>query len=235
MNLAIDIGNTKIKLASFKEGELVNRWISSEQELLSIIDQFEFIMASSTRNLSHPTIQKLRAIPKVKWLDSKLKMPFNNFYQTPETLGKDRLANVAGSTVVYPDKEVVIIDLGTCITYDYITAENDFMGGVISPGFRMRLKAMHNFTGNLPLVSPELGDKKGLNTHSAIFKGAFEGIVHEINGFANEFLKNPNSPIILTGGDASYFENDLKKPTFAHPELTLLGINKILELNVLEN
>lgn len=169
-------------------------------------------------------------------MSHRLMLPLKNNYRTPETLGKDRLAAAAGAVRLYPGQAVLIIGLGTCITYDFVSARGVYRGGSISPGLEMRLQAMHHFTEKLPLVKfdPE-ADLIGDSTTTALQAGAVWGMTSELRGMMDRYCKKyKNLKVILAGGGADFFKKRLKKPIFAHPNLVLLGLNEVLSLNVSE-
>ena len=148
-------------------------------------------------------------------------------------MGRDRIAGVAGAQVLFPNRSCLVIDIGTCVTFDVIDAKGMYLGGNISPGVELRLKAMSTFTARLPLVKRgKLGKLIGNSTTSALQLGATSGTLHEIQNFINEaraLYKGLN--VILTGGDAHFFAEQLKTKIFVNPNLVLIGLNKILEIN----
>ncbi len=167
-------------------------------------------------------------------LDENTPVPVKNMYQTPGTLGKDRLAGVVGANNIYPDRNVLIIDAGTAITYDVVDDQNRYIGGNISPGLTMRFRALHDFTGRLPLVEPktEVPFLAG-NTEDAIAGGVQNGIVFEMDSCITLFKKKFKDLIIIfTGGDAEFFDKKLKSTIFVDPDLILRGLNRILIYNV---
>ena len=166
-------------------------------------------------------------------LDHETKLPIGNLYETPETLGKDRLAAAVGANELFPDQNLLIIDAGTAITYDLVSENNEFIGGNISPGLQMRFKALNQFTGKLPLVSysDEFQDI-GRNTTEAIRAGVQNGILYEIAQTIELFNKNyQNLQIVMTGGDSIFFDKKLNYTIFVHFNITLIGLNRILEYN----
>jgi type III pantothenate kinase len=166
-------------------------------------------------------------------LDHQTKLPIANLYETPETLGKDRLAAAVGANELFPDQNILIIDAGTAITYDLVSENNEFLGGNISPGMQMRYKALNQYTGKLPLV--EYSDDfelVGGNTVDAIRAGVQNGIVYEMNGTIDSFNRiYENLQIVMTGGDSIFFDKILNYTIFVHFNLTLIGLNRILEHN----
>lgn len=166
-------------------------------------------------------------------LDHRTDLPIGNLYETPETLGKDRLAAAVGANELFPDQNLLIIDAGTAITYDLVSENNEFIGGNISPGLQMRFKALNQFTGKLPLVSysDEFQDI-GRNTTEAIRAGVQNGILYEIAQTIELFNKNyQNLQIVMTGGDSIFFDKKLNYTIFVHFNITLIGLNRILEHN----
>jgi type III pantothenate kinase len=161
-------------------------------------------------------------------------VPIINNYGSPETLGKDRLAGVIGAKHWMPNSNILVIDAGTAITYDLVTANGEFLGGGISPGIAMRYKALHTFTGRLPLLD-YYGDAEliGTDTASSIHSGVLNGAVAEMEGIIKGYQPlYPGLKIILTGGDHNYFDKRLKIKTFAALNLVLEGLNLILNFNI---
>ncbi len=188
---------------------------------------------SSTRKTNETLIKKLKRAVKLLVLNHKTKLPFTNQYHTPETLGRDRIAGVAGALKMFPKEASLVVDLGTCNTYDFIDEDKNYTGGNIAPGMRMRLQAMNHFTDKLPLLEAEDHDHlMGLSTAEAIQNGAIKGIILEIEGYIRA-LASKKRPInvILTGGDSLFFAKHFKKKIFAEPNLVLVGLNHILIKN----
>ena len=166
-------------------------------------------------------------------LDHQTELPIKNLYETPETLGKDRIAAAVGANEFFPDQNLLIIDAGTAITYDLVSEKNEFIGGNISPGLQMRFKALNQFTGKLPLVSYfDEFQNIGRNTTEAIRAGVQNGILYEIAQTIELFNKNyQNLQIVMTGGDSIFFDKKLNYTIFVHFNITLIGLNRILEYN----
>jgi type III pantothenate kinase len=166
-------------------------------------------------------------------LDHQTPVPIVNRYQSPETLGKDRLAVVVAAAGLYPAKSCLVIDAGTCITYDIIDQDKNYFGGSISPGMQLRFKALNTFTSRLPLVPH--GNFEGLTgttTGESIQSGVINGIVAEIDGIIDQYKVNfPGLMILVTGGDMNFFAKKLKSNIFAVPNLVLIGLNEILKYN----
>jgi len=161
-------------------------------------------------------------------------LPIRLKYTTPETLGKDRVAAAVGAFHLFPKENCLVVDAGTCLTLDVVSAEGEFLGGNISPGIEMRLKAMHHFTAKLPLVEKveTLGDWLGDSTKNAMLNGAELGALLEVEGFIGWCqVKFPSLRVVLTGGDADFFVKHTKTKIFAHQNLVLIGLNQILQHN----
>lgn len=157
-------------------------------------------------------------------------MPIKVDYDTPETLGADRIAAAAGAHAMFPGENCIVFDFGTALTVDFIDASGTFSGGNISPGLSMRFNAVHQFTGRLPLVSPSAPVRQeGKSTPEAINNGVVLGIMFEVEKYIND---NPGSKVIFTGGDALFFAKKLKTPIFVACNLVLTGLFQIAQLNV---
>jgi type III pantothenate kinase len=236
MNLAIDIGNTKTKIGFFEKHQLAS---SKSFESLSELNQFldpneiDFAIIASV-NLQYEEISsQLSKLNNPVLLNNDTPLPFINQYKS-KTIGLDRLAAVAGAQVLYPNKNVLVIDLGTCITYEFLENGTTYHGGAISPGMKMRFKAMHNFTARLPLINPRIvKDWISDSTEGAMLSGVVNGIQAEIDAYIQEVeRKYARLTVIITGGDAKFFESKIKATIFAIPELVLVGLNAILRYNV---
>jgi len=232
MNLVIDQGNTAAKVALFEGNTLVKVFHTkalTEELLLEVIREFRprFGIFCSVRFLG--TLKTLETLETFFELTHNLPLPLTINYQTPQTLGPDRLAAAVGAAAQKPATPLLVIDIGTAITIDYVSAEGVYNGGNISPGVELRFKALHQFTGKLPLINEE-GDipPLGYNTETAIRSGVIEGIVRELDSYIDEYKKKYNIFTFLTGGHAFYFESKLKNAIFADENLVLKGLNEIL-------
>jgi len=188
---------------------------------------------SSVRNIPEYILDLLTInIPKIHFLSYKSKLPFKIEYDTPETLGADRIAAAAGAFDQFQGKDILIIDAGTAITFDYLS-DSAFKGGNISPGLMMRFKALNSFTGKLPLVSPEDNyTSPGKNSTDAIRAGVITGIIYEINEYIRTFgEKYTDFKIIMTGGDSRYFKDKINHRVTYKPDIVIDGLNYILEYN----
>lgn len=238
MNLAIDIGNSRIKVAVFNDDKLLNTQIFEkfdDKDLKFIFKKHavknSILSAVSTYHDGITTF--LTANSKLIILDSKTPLPFKNQYKTPLTLGKDRIAAVAGAFAMFPQENALVFDVGTAITHEFINAEGEYLGGSISPGVRLRFKALNQYTSHLPLIEPEKIDYiTGKSTKESILSGVMNGVRFEIEGLIKDYTeKYPNLKVLMTGGDAPSFETTLKSKIFAVPNLVLTGLNKILQHN----
>ena len=233
MNLIIDIGNTLVKYAVFNNDQLVEILKTSEIEtgkVNTLIKEFDIknIIISSVRKEMNWNLDV-----EVIHLSHKTSLPINLNYKTPETLGKDRIANIIAVSEEYPNKNAVVIDAGTCITYDFINKNKEYLGGRISPGLEMRYKSLNEFTELLPKLSVS-GESKfiGDDTDSSIFSGVEQGVLSEVDSLISVFRKeNEDLIVVVTGGDTFFFENALKNSIFADQNLVLKGLNIILKYN----
>ncbi len=238
MNLVLDIGNTQYKLSIFKFNEMVHHQYLDDLKptlLKEILSEYSIEKAiySDTRGVSHDSIQK--HIPKIPLIELtyKTKIPIQLNYKTPKTLGKDRIAAAVGATAIFPNTPVLIIDIGTAITIDFISDKQIYEGGTISPGQELRFKALHNFTGKLPLLEPtNKPNLTGNTTKTAMQFGVQNGILFEINEYISRYKNQyPNLKTIITGGDAYLFDTKIKYAIFAKPFLVPIGLNTIIYYN----
>jgi type III pantothenate kinase len=169
----------------------------------------------------------------VYFITKESKFPFNNLYASPSTLGIDRMILASGAVLQFPKKNRLVIDAGTCITYDFIDSNDNYLGGAISPGIRLRYESLHNYTAKLPLLKKEKPiDIVGNSTTQSIHSGVINGVSFEIEGFINSVLdKNDNFIIILTGGDAVFLAERLKNTIFANPNFLLESLNQTFQYN----
>jgi type III pantothenate kinase len=237
MNLAVDIGNTNIKAAVFAKNELRAVCMQTE-ELEALLSNYKIKHAIiSKTGENHEIKQSLKARKiSVLELSHGLKLPIELLYKTPETLGADRIAGSVGAKAVFPDNPVLKIDFGTCITYDFINDQSQYLGGAISPGMMMRFKALHNYTAKLPLIDPmqfKQYDITGTDTGAAIASGVMNGIKNEVTGIINDYESRfAGLKVVATGGDSGLFVTLIKSEIFARPYLVLEGLNTILNNNM---
>jgi type III pantothenate kinase len=251
MNLIIDQGNSVCKWAFFENAPGAKTdytrldalepvaifYTQPPEEMLSgeIFKQFKPRAAIYSSVLNRTDDVKYEAIKQNINLcfrfDSTTPIPVKNNYSQPQSLGADRLAAAVGAWTLAPGKPSLIVDLGTAITYDLLTAEGVYEGGNIAPGIYLRMKALHENTKALPLPEISVGDfpEFGKDTPSAIKAGVLQGIIHEINGYILQHRqKHPELLTFLTGGDLIYFAGKLKSDIFARPNLVLTGLHRIL-------
>lgn len=236
-NLVVDFGNTATKVGIFNHQELLEEHVFTTlletQVFIKSITAQASIFSSVGRDVEK-LWQETTHIKEQVVLTHLLPLPIENRYTTPETLGMDRIAAVCGAKVLFPKEACLVIDSGTCITYDFINQQGEYLGGAIAPGLNMRLRAMHEFTARLPLVEIK-GDVAlvGNSTKSCIQSGALNGMLAEIEGMIARYQQHyPELRVILCGGDTHFFENNLKGTIFAVQNLVLRGLNSILLHNV---
>ena len=243
MNVVADIGNTLVKLALFDGDRLADRY-ASERFTRAEADALFRRWTGADRAIAAATGADGRDVAALlrERTDYLLEFrpgmptPIANAYLTPETLGCDRLAAAVGAAARYPGRNVLIVDFGTAITIDQVSADGVFRGGNISPGVQMRFRALHDYTAALPLCeSCEDQTLLGRSTVEAIRQGVMNGIAFEIEGYiARLFPEIDALSIIFTGGDAKFFVKRIKNTIFAHCDLVFLGLNRILEYNASE-
>ncbi|MDB9961628.1 type III pantothenate kinase [Oceanihabitans sp.] len=241
MNLIIDVGNSFVKLAVFKDGKIHDKFKVQSNDVLKTLrhirKEYKDIhdaIISSVGRLRKTDFAYVQKYYNVLVLTSKTNVPFKNLYSTPKTLGIDRIALVSASVEQFSDKNVLIIDAGTCITFDFITHKNEYLGGAISPGIRMRYKALNNFTANLPLLETKAPKNSvGDSTANAMHLGVVHGVLFEIEGVIQKYkLKYPDLTVILTGGDTKFLSKQLKSSIFANSNFLLEGLNYLLQYNL---
>jgi type III pantothenate kinase len=241
MNLILDIGNTRTKLFLFKDGEIQERksWSDFSPDVLEEVSsqhpEIRNVILAATGAVSGDLRIILSRFPgHVLELGPETPLPITNRYRTKETLGYDRIAGIVEAHVRYPGSNVLVIDAGTALTYDLITREGIFPGGNISPGLQMRFHALADYTRKLPQVKAE-GDLPlvGTTTTEAIRAGVVRGMAAEMDGMIENFREQWTPlQVLLTGGDAFFFDKKLKNSIFVLPDLTAYGLNRILEFNV---
>ncbi|MCK9413794.1 MAG: type III pantothenate kinase [Prolixibacteraceae bacterium] len=241
MNLVVDIGNSRTKLAIFLKKELIDSWTVDElkigrlEEIKKNYPDLRRAILSSVSTTDPEVISYLKSgFSYFLELNYLTPVPINNQYKSPQTLGLDRLAAAIGARELFPGKDLLVIDAGTAVTLDLIESNGTFLGGNISPGLQSRFRALHEFTRNLPLIA-EKGEylEIGQTSEEAIRSGVINGMVFEMDGSIDLFRKKrPGLQPLLTGGDALFFERRLKNAIFVKFEITLIGLNRILEYNV---
>jgi type III pantothenate kinase len=235
----IDIGNTRYKIGRFNhqgEIDLLKTGASTDyNKLITDLNSLgnEKLIGSDVKGIEKAVFSGF----DITWIHHNWKFPFQVNYLTPETLGMDRLLNLTGAYYLLKKTPLMVVSLGTCITIDMLNEKNQFTGGNISPGMKMRYKSVHEHTGKLPLLDFELSEEVfGSNTDQAIHAGVQQGIIHEVNAYLNLACQvNKNVEIIITGGDADYFVNRFKRKIFAEPNLTLFGLYSLALKNGIKN
>jgi type III pantothenate kinase len=239
MHLIIDQGNTTTKYFIVNaNNEIVFHTALPNIEVEKVCQltaeyNVQLTLVSSVR--THNQIIKAELGEKdIFYFDEDSQLPVTNLYATPKTLGKDRIAAVCGAAKLYPNKNCLVIDAGTCITYDFIDSEKKYYGGSISPGLEMRLKAMHTFTGKLPQAPLQWAqDFIGNSTESSLQSGALQGAVNEIDGFVSRYKKRFGTiTTIMCGGNTDFLANRCESKIFAAPNLVITGLNQILKHNL---
>ena len=235
-DLVLDVGNTRIKLALFhgervlRAGTMANGDRTALQQFIAE-DRPGYAVIGSVAHTDEGFIEHLRTISPVLVVTGATPTPIRLRYETPLTLGVDRIANALGAVRRFPGRPVLAIDLGTCITYDLVLADGVYAGGAITPGLRMRARAMHEYSARLPIVEPSAEpDPLGMSTQGSLEAGLHHGIIGEVEGFIKRYTHGSvDTAVVLTGGDALRFTRGLKNGIFALPFLTLEGLHAILD------
>lgn len=241
MQLILDLGNTNQKVALFENDQLIEirqftkLSVSALKKMIAGHSGISHCILSSVISHSDELTDYISSHCKLLILDEFTPIPVKNNYKTPETLGKDRLAAAVGGHEIFPGQNVLVINAGTCITYDFVDKSGTYHGGAISPGMHMRLNALHTFTGKLPLVGYQpTSFLIGQTTEESILSGVIYGMTAEIEGIAENYRATyTDLNVILSGGDLNNFDKRLKISTFAVPNIVILGLQKILSFNVL--
>jgi len=202
--------------------KILNKYPETKKGIISSVDFFSIEEEIELRKYLQLTIVSIEML-----------LPFNNLYKTPKTLGLDRIALIAAAVDQYQNKNVLVIDVGTCVTYDFVNSKNEYLGGAISPGLTIRYEALHNLTAKLPLLKPDDSDYFiGNSTESSIHSGVINGLVNEIDGTIQQYQSTyQDLTIILTGGDTNFLAKKLKSSIFANSNFLLEGLNHLLKIN----
>jgi type III pantothenate kinase len=241
MILTIDVGNTRIKGAVFEGSMLMETFIfeksTLEKSIKNIVIKYKNIthlVVSSVSDVEKESFLGLNGALNIHFVSHKDPFPFENLYQTPTTLGIDRMVLASGATLRYPSQNRLVIDAGTCVTYDFIDADNKYLGGAIAPGLRLRYESLHNFTAKLPLLTLENPENFiGSSTSESIHSGVVNGLIYEIDGFINQYKeKYSNFIIILTGGDTEFLAKRLKNTIFANSNFLLESLNQTFQFKI---
>ncbi len=236
MVLVLDVGNTQIKLAIFQQDTLLDKIIFQKNDLQKIIENslkkhpnIKNLIVSAVGKLTEDDFLPFQNQLKIHFISHLTKFPFDNLYKTPQTLGIDRMVLATGAVLQFPNQNRLVIDVGTCVTYDFINHKNQYLGGAISPGLRLRYESLHNYTAKLPLLTIESPENFiGNSTENSIHSGVVNGLTNEIDGFINQYKQEfENFKIILTGGDANFLAKRLKNTIFANSNFLLESLNKI--------
>lgn len=240
MNLIIDVGNTRVKVALFKGDSIFDTYQFAKSKIAKkikdIVEKHDVTngIISSVASISEKEFKKIEQLVPLLRLNHESRVPFKNEYATPITLGVDRIALASASVFKFPNKNVLVIDAGTCITYDFIDKKGVYYGGAIAPGIEMRYKSLYTFTDKLPLL--DVTDPKqltGNSTEESIHSGIVNGILSEIEGMIDRYKeKNKELTVVLTGGDTNFLAKRLKNSIFANPNFLLEGLNNILNYNL---
>ena len=240
MNLIIDAGNTMLKIAVFDKTRMIynekRAVIDFPESIKAVLHNQPNIKRAIVSNVGHlqkKDLDVLSIFVDVHQLSHQSKVPFKNSYATANTLGVDRIALATAAFYWNPNGNTLVIDAGTCITYDIINDYGEYLGGAISPGLEMRYKALHNQTSQLPLLqTSDLLDFIGNSTETSIHSGVINGICQEMDGIIKQYNSRfEDLTVILTGGDTQFLSKRLKNTIFAHSNFLLEGLNYLLEYN----
>ncbi|GIZ09113.1 type III pantothenate kinase [Flavobacterium sp. UMI-01] len=241
MILTIDVGNSRIKGAVFEGDTILELFVFEKKELQKKIEfilkkypNCTYLVVASVGDVEKKTFLAFENQISIHFMASNDVFPFVNKYETPKTLGIDRMVLAAGAVLKYPKCNRLVIDAGTCVTYDFINEQDHYLGGAISPGIQLRYKALHDYTSKLPLL--ELGSPEsfiGASTGASIHSGVVNGLVCEIKGFIEQYQEiNPNFIIILTGGDTDFLAKRLKNTIFANSNFLLESLNQTFQYKI---
>ena len=235
MNLCIDSGNSFMKIAIFENTTLIlfqERVTHSQVKQLCEEYPIEQLMICDVSNTYDTVVAYLPKHIPIQKLTYQTPLPITNLYETPQTLGMDRIAAVLGAYALYPNQACLVIDAGSCITYDFLSAEREYCGGSISLGLQMRFKALHEFTAKLPLLTPSVSDfpaQLGKNTEQAIKSGVINGLLYEIDAIIASYTqKYGNVQVLFCGGDAPFLHARVQAKTEVHNLLLLQGLHQVL-------
>jgi type III pantothenate kinase len=238
MSVVVDIGNSRVKVAQFKNQQLLNIFFYNKDNIINELKKLPFktgILSNVGNNKLGQNL--LKSFPNLVPMSHELNLPIVINYKSAISLGHDRIANAVGAYKTFPNRNNLVIDVGTCITYDFINKSNDYLGGSISPGFKLRMKALSSFTENLPRVNFKIKSTPliGTNTKESIESGVINGTINEIIQNISEYEElHPEINVILTGGDTTFIKSIVstkKNSIFADENLTLKGLNTVLIYN----
>jgi type III pantothenate kinase len=241
MILAIDIGNTRVKAAVFENDNIQNKFVFTNdlfrKKIENILDDYPGIthlIGASVGNMDKNEFFHFKNRVKLHLITNQDLFPFQNLYKTPLTLGVDRMVLASGAVLQFPKQNRLVIDAGTCVTYDFIDENDNYQGGAIAPGLRLRYESLHQFTAKLPLLDFENPEYLiGKSTNESIHSGVVNGFVYEIDGFIKEYLSQyVDVTIILTGGDAEFLAGRLKNTIFANSNFLLESLNHTFQFQI---
>lgn len=238
-NLIIDAGNSRVKVFVFEEDKVLESFFLLEQDfekkIKKILSENEIsrIILSSVSGLTENILILIENSYELVVLTNDTKVPFINKYESPKTLGVDRIALMSAAASEFANKNVLVIDAGTCITFDFKNSKNEYLGGAISPGIQMRYRALNEFTEKLPLLGiSEQNTLIGNNTNKSIHSGVLNGVIGEIDGVIDRYKSEfGDLTVVLTGGDTYFLSKRLKNSIFANPNFLQEGLNSILIYN----
>jgi type III pantothenate kinase len=241
MILAIDIGNTRIKSAVFENNNMVELFVFDKKELqkkiLIILKKYVEIDVLIVASVGKVVVEDFLFFEnrvKIEFITHEYRFPFNNKYETPSTLGIDRMILASGAVLQFPKQNRLVIDAGTCVTYDFIDAEDNYLGGAIGLGLSLRYKSLHNFTAKLPLLEVKYPNNYiGKSTPESLHSGVVNGLIYEMEGFINQYESQYSKfTIILTGGDADFLAKRLKNTIFANSNFLLESLNHTFQYKI---
>ena len=238
MSVVVDIGNSRVKVAQFKNHQLLNVFFYNKDNIINELEKLPFKTGIISNVGNNKLGQKLlTSFPNLVLMSHELNLPIIIKYKSAISLGHDRIANAVGAHKTFPNRNNLVIDVGTCITYDFINKSNEYLGGGISPGFNLRMKALSSFTENLPRLNFKIKSTPliGTTTKESIESGVINGTINEIIQNISEYEQlHPEINVILTGGDTTFIKSIVstkKNSIFADENLTLKGLNTVLIYN----
>lgn len=240
MNIVIDVGNTLIKFGVFNSQKLIfkdkgtlTNYLSKIEEIVVLFPNISNAVLSIVGNFPTEYIAVTKRYFKIFYISKDILFPIKIAYKTPDTLGIDRMVLAASAYFQYSSKNILVIDTGTCITYDFVDDKGIYQGGAISPGIQLRYQSLNEYTHKLPLLEMEFPDYFiGKSTKSSIHSGVINGVIYEIDGVINQYDKKfKDLTVILTGGSADFLRDKLKNSIFANSNFLLEGLNFLFEYN----